>query len=360
MKKNKVLNITYHSRNVGRLALTKESLCAFEYDSNWLSNGFSISPFTLPLEKKVFIAEREPFGGNFGVFEDSLPDGWGKLLLDRTLTKNRINPAEISVLERLAIVGKSGMGALEYHPESTLNCEKLGGRLSELAEECKKILNGAESERINELRELAGSSAGARPKVIIRHNNKEWIIKFRASNDPQNIGETEYEYSQIAKRAGIEMPETMLFEGKFFGIQRFDRKNSGKKIHMLSVCGLLNSSHRIPNLDYIDLLKAAYMLTRDYQEVEKLFRLMCFNVIGHNKDDHSKNFSFLYDDGKWKLAPAYDLVPSEGIFGEHMTTIAGNGKNPGELDILRVADEIGIKNSMAIQIYSEVRESFEK
>lgn len=360
MKKNKFLNVIYHSRNVGRLALTKENLCAFEYDSNWLLNGFSISPFSLPLEKKVFIADKEPFGGNFGVFEDSLPDGWGKLLIDRMLIKNRINLAEVSVLDRLSIVGKSGMGALEYYPENIFDSVKLEGRLSELAEECEKILNGINSNRIEELRDLAGSSAGARPKAIINHNNEEWIIKFRASSDPKNIGKIEYDYSRIAKNACIEMPETRLFDGKFFGTQRFDRKNSNEKVHMISICGLLNSSHRIPSLDYIDLLKTIYILTRDYREVEKLFRLMCFNVLGHNRDDHSKNFSFLYDEETWKLSPAYDLVPSDGLFGEHMTTIAGNGKNPGELDILRVADEIGIKNNRAIQIYSEVREAFTK
>lgn len=358
MKKNKFLNVVYHSRNVGRLALTRENLCAFEYDSNWLLDGFSISPFNLPLEKKVFIADREPFNGNFGVFEDSLPDGWGRLLIDRMLTKNRINPAETSVLERLAIVGKSGMGALEYYPENKFSGVKLEGRLSELAEECEKILNGFDSNQIEGLRDLAGSSAGARPKVIIKHNNEEWIIKFRASNDPKNIGKIEYEYSQIAKKVGIEISATNLFDGKFFGIQRFDRKKSTEKIHMLSFCGLLNASHRIPNLDYIDLLKALYMLTRDYQEIERLFRLMCFNVMGHNRDDHSKNFSLLYDEGAWKLSPAYDLVPSEGLFGEHMTTIAGNGKNPEKSDILKVADELGIKNKRANQIYSEVEEAF--
>ena len=160
------------------------------------------------------------------------------------------------------------------------------------------------------------------------------------------------------------MPETKLFNGKFFGVKRFDRKPStktfsGEKIHMLSVCGLLNASHRIPCLDYIDILKATYLLTRDYREVEKLFRLMCFNIIGENRDDHSKNFSFLYDNSEWKLSPAYDLVPSDGIMGEHATMIAGNGKNPDLNDALKVASEIGIKKTRATQIYSEAQKAFE-
>ena len=356
----KILNVFYHGREVGRSALTKENLCAFEYDTNWISDGFSISPFKLPLKKGVFIAEKEPFSGNFGVFDDSLPDGWGTLLVDRMLSKRRINPASVSILERLSIVGKSGRGALEYYPENELVKTFSSGNLTELSEECGKILAGVPSDNIDKIRELSGSSGGARPKVLIDFKDENWIVKFRSSSDPKDIGLVEYEYSKIAKNAGIEMPETRLFDGKFFGVKRFDRKSSGEKIHMLSVCGLLNASHRYPSLDYIDILKATYELTRDYRELEKLFRIMCFNVIGHNKDDHSKNFSFLYDAGRWKLSPAYDLVPSEGIFGEHATMVAGNGKNPSESDILKVAEEIGMKKSQAKDIYMEVKQAFEE
>ncbi|MDR1649191.1 MAG: HipA N-terminal domain-containing protein, partial [Synergistaceae bacterium] len=109
--RNKLLNVLCHGRKVGRIAETPDKLLAFEYDAEWLASGFPISPFKLPLEKKVFIAAREPFEGNFGVFNDSLPDGWGRLLIDRMLLKKRVNPAEVSVLDRLAIVGSSGMGA---------------------------------------------------------------------------------------------------------------------------------------------------------------------------------------------------------------------------------------------------------
>ena len=362
--KNKILHVIYKNKEVGRLAQTKDNLCAFEYDAQWLLNGFSISPFKLPLDKKVFIADKEPFNGNFGVFDDSLPDGWGRLLIDRMLVKKRIVSSKLSIIDRLAIVGKSGMGALEYYPENTLFNEEFKYDLDELAQECEKILKEEPSSKLEELVNFCGSSGGARPKVLVRHDNADWIVKFRSSNDPIDIGNIEYKYSEIARLAGIDMPETKLFNGKFFGVKRFDRKPStktfsGEKIHMLSVCGLLNASHRIPCLDYIDILKATYLLTRDYREVEKLFRLMCFNIIGENRDDHSKNFSFLYDNGEWKLSPAYDLVPSDGIMGEHATMIAGNGKNPDLNDALKVASEIGIKKTRATQIYSEVQKAFE-
>ena len=114
---NKTIRVFYHKRKVGRIAQTKEGLCAFEYDGAWLADGFSISPRSLPLEKRVFIAPRRPFDGNFGVFNDSLPDGWGQLLIDRMLAGKGLNPASVSLLDRLALVGTRGMGALEYQPE---------------------------------------------------------------------------------------------------------------------------------------------------------------------------------------------------------------------------------------------------
>ncbi len=354
MKKNNIITVLYHDKVVGRLALTKDCFCAFEYDSKWLDHGFSISPFKLPLEKRVFIADRDPFSCNFGVFSDSLPDGWGKLLIDRMLVKNRIDPANVSILDRLAIVGNSGMGALEYYPENKLSNSIVSDNIEELAKQCEQVLNEEYEGALDELFVAGGSSGGARPKILIKYNGEDWIVKFRSSSDPKDIGKQEYEYSINARKAGLEMPETKLFEGKYFGVKRFDRQN-GEKIHMLSASGLLNASHRLPTLDYVDLMKATQLLTRDYREVEKMFRLMCFNIFAHNRDDHSKNFSFLYKENRWKLSPAYDLVYSSGPGGEHTTMVAGSGKNPKENDILKVAGEAGIKKSKANEIIEKVR-----
>lgn len=356
MNKNKIITVKYQERVVGRLALTSERLAAFEYDSDWLRNGFSISPFKLPLEKKVFVAYREPFNGNFGVFADSLPDGWGRLLIDRILLKMRINPAEVLILDRLAILGKTGMGALEYFPEYEIVDAKINSSLEELEQECAKILNERYDGNIEQLFAAGGSSGGARPKILTKIDDEDWIIKFRSSHDPKDIGKTEYQYSQIAKQVGIEMPETRLFEGKYFGVKRFDRMPNGTKVHMLSASALLDASHRFPSLDYTDLLKVTQMLTRDMQEVEKMFRLMCFNVLMHNRDDHAKNFSFIYANGRWRVSPAYDLVFSEGIMGEHATTIAGEGKNPTKRNILSVAETVGINHKRSEQVMTEIEE----
>jgi len=355
---NKVINVKIHGKNVGRLALMKNYCCAFEYGSDWLADGFSISPFSLPLVKKVFIADREPFDGIFGVFNDSLPDGWGRLLIDRMLKKQGILPRSVNFLDRLAIVGKNGAGALEYEPSEGFETDDLPISFDELANECEKILanDDYETGNLELLVKKGGSSGGARPKVLVKIDGEDWIVKFRSSYDPKNIGEQEYLYSLAAKKAKIEMSETRLFEGKFFGTKRFDREN-GEKFHLLSASGLLETSHRYPILDYNDLLSATLQLTKDFGEVEKMFRLMCFNVFAKNRDDHAKNFSFLYKNDKWQVSPAYDLTFSEGMNGEHATMVNGVGKNPGIKDILALAKKNGISETKAKEICEEVRDS---
>ena len=372
MNKIKKLEVIFNEKRIGTLALLNKSkidLLAFQYDDEWIKNGFSISPFSLPLENKVFIPKIDPFNGMFGVFSDSLPDGWGKLLVDRTLKKNNINPFEITSLDRLAIVGNSGMGGLEYIPQYDFEIKSEIKDLDELALSCKKILNTEYSENLDELFLLGGSSGGARPKILTNINGEDWIIKFPSKFDNDNIGKQEYDYSLCAKKCGIFMPETKLFPSKncsgFFGVKRFDReknsKNEIKKIHMVSVSGLLETSHRIPNLDYDILMKLTLKLTNDFEEVKKMYRLMCFNIFAHNRDDHSKNFSFLYNEikRKWELSPAYDLTYSNSIGGEHATTIAGNGKNPTIKDILKVAENIGLKKDESEKIALEIKKIVE-
>lgn len=371
MNKIKSLQVFYNEKKVGTLALMKNNIVAFEYDNEWINNGFSISPFSLPLKKQVFIPKIDPFDGLYGVFSDSLPDGWGRLLVDRMLNSQNINPREISTIDRLAIVGENGMGALSYKPEYNLLEDKdYKEDYDSLALSCKKILNTEYSADLDNLFRLGGSSGGARPKILTKIDNEDWIIKFPSSLDDNNIGELEYLYSVCAKKCKIDMPETKLFSSKissgYFGIKRFDRKKlltgAIRKLHMISVSGLLETSHRIPNLDYNDLMQLTLNLTKSFEEVEKLFRLMCFNVFSHNRDDHSKNFSFIYNEdlNKWELSPAYDLTYSYSINGEHATTINGNGVNPGLNDILNVAEKIGLDKKKAEKIAIEIEEIVKK
>lgn len=195
MDRRNKLEIFYHDRPVGTMALYQNRLAAFEYNGDWLAEGFSISPFLLPLEKKVFMPKAEPFEGLFGVFADRLPDGWGRLLVDRLMRKNGPDPRTVGNLERLAIVGSSGMGALIYRP--VIMMEKSEGEMSldEIARECERILNTDTSENLDYLFAKGGSSGGARPKILTEVDGEAWIIKFPSSDDSKDIGQQEYDYA---------------------------------------------------------------------------------------------------------------------------------------------------------------------
>lgn len=334
-------------RVVGTLAML-EGCAAFEYSDSWLADGFSVSPLSLPLKKGVRVPGFRPFEGLFGIFSDSLPDGWGRLLLDRFLRKMGENPDALNPVERLCIVGSTGMGALEYRPDIDIASAEAMADLDVLARECAKVLRDEDSDDLDRMFRMGGSSGGARPKVLMELDGEPWIVKFRSSIDPVGVGKMEYEYACCARECGIEVPEVRLLPSEecsgFFAVKRFDRVRGKdgriRRIHMATASALLETSHRLPNLDYEQLMKLTSILTNgDAGELRKLFRLMCFNVFAHNRDDHSKNFTFLYDQntGRWQLSPAYDLTFSNSIGGQHATTVAGNGENPGLPEILRVA-----------------------
>lgn len=349
-----LLYVLFHDRKVGRLAMAPNNCCAFEYEPEWLKDGFSISPIKLPLKQGLFIAKPAPFDGNFGVFNDSLPDGWGRLLLNRVLEKQGIDEFTLNPVQRLSIVGSNGMGALSYLPDQKFEESQPIDNLRKLQEETENILHEKPSEALEALFKNGGSSGGARPKYLINIEGRSWLVKFRNSNDPSNMGEIEYRYSLAAKACGIKMPETRLFEGLYFGTERFDL-HEGKRIHMITASGLLDADFREVSLDYIALMQATGYLTQNPAEVEQMFRLMVFNVLTGNRDDHAKNFSFLWKNRKWELAPAYDLCPSEGFGGQHTTTINGKG-SPKLNDIIAAGSEVGIKKERGEEIFGEIHE----
>lgn len=355
MNEIKIIEVFMNGEKVGRIALTPDSLCAFEYEPAYLTAGESISPFNLPLKSGVFVAKRSPFNGGFGVFDDSLPDGWGNLILDRYLKSKGIDPAKLTLLQRLALVGSTGRGALEYRPDYSESTIDEIINFDNLAAEAEKILTtDYTGEALDTLYKYGGSPGGARPKVFVKIDGKEWLVKFKATVDPDSIGKIEYDYSLLAKRCGINMPETRLFEGKYFGVERFDRTSQGK-IHTVSAAGLLNANYREPSLDYESLLKLCHILTKNMEEVYALFRLMAFNVAIKNRDDHAKNFSFQLINNEWKLSPAYDLLPSSGFNGFHTTTVNGNGE-PTVKDMIAVGEKTGLNKNKMNEIIQEVNE----
>ena len=360
------VRVVYCGQTVGLLARTEEGTLAFEYASSWLRDGFSISPLSLPLERRVFVASPHPLDGVFGVFDDSLPDGWGRLLVDRLLKEHGIDPYEVNPLVRLSIVGKSGMGALEYEPSTPLAPDSSLDNLDEIAEECKRLLKTDFSDDLDALFALGGSSGGARPKILTKVDGQDWIIKFPSSFDPSTIGQDEFRMAELARACGIEMPETRLFPsnrcGGYFGVKRFDRATdqhgTAHKLHMASVGALLETSHRIPNLDYAMLMKLTWALTDEYDQIERLYRLMCFNAFAGNRDDHAKSFTFLHglDEDSWTLSPAYDLTQNAGMNGEHSTTVGGKGKDIGLDDLVTVGTDAGISPARARVLAHKIRD----
>jgi len=333
--------------SVGRLA-TRERKIYFEYDPEFLKNGPEISPFRLQLKPGLSTFDNSLFEGLPGVFNDSLPDGWGRLLFDRFARSKGIAPETLTPLDRLAHVGRSGMGALVYEPDYSEEGQKGSLNLDELAKQASDVLEGEADDVLAELLALNGSSAGARPKALIGVDRKRrnishgvdrlpegfehWLVKFANTQDGSDAGAIEYVYALIAAEAGIDVPEVHLFPSDthagYFATKRFDREGDNR-LHMHTACGLLHADFRVPSLDYEDLLNLTGMLTKDVREIEKMFRLAVFNVLAHNRDDHSKNFSFLMSmDGDWKLSPAYDLTFSQGPRGEQSTMVMGEGRSP--------------------------------
>jgi serine/threonine-protein kinase HipA len=349
--------------SMGRLFI-KDRKIFFEYTQDFIKTGLQLSPFKLALQPGIISTEDRVFEGLFGIFNDSLPDGWGRLLLDRKLMHLGFNPGSLSPLDRLCYVGQAGMGALIYEPAIEGENLEFHENFDEIAEEVLQFQENEDERFVDELLSLNGSSAGARPKILVKIGKEDWIIKFCSSLDPRDIGPIEYSYHLMAKAAGLEVPEAKLFPSKkgpgYFGIKRFDRSGS-KRIHMHSLSGLLHADHREPSLDYENIIKASLWLSKNIDECEKQFRAAVFNVFSHNRDDHAKNFSFLMNEhGVWNVSPAYDLTFSSGPSGEHCSMFMGEGKNPGMLQLLKLGEVAGIKKEKTLHIIDEVRSAVSK
>lgn len=358
---------------VGQLILDNR-LVYFKYNESFIAQGLNISPIKLQFDTSIQVAEPDPFNGIFGVFDDSLPDGWGMLLLNRALEKKGLSLNDINILDQLAFVGTTGKGALIYRPEieseehfkASLDLDQLKGEMNE-------VYNGVSSKVIDKLLSLGGSSGGARPKANVGYNPiadelihgynhlpkgfEHWIIKFPNSEDPKDIANIEYAYYKMALKAGIEMSECKLLMSttrqQIFATKRFDREGNNR-IHMHSMAGLTHDNYRRSSIDYGHIIDTAYVLEKSAEARKKVLRRAAFNIYSHNRDDHSKNFSWLMDQtGKWYLAPAYDLTYSSTAIGEHSTRVDGEGANPGRKQLLSLAKEFSI--SKPEEIIDEVQ-----
>ena len=349
----------FHNRDlVGILQMTPDGRsCAFEYSREWLSSGFDLSPFELPLTSDMIFSEPDKFDRGFAVFEDSIPDGYGLYLIDRMLRKSGFQLRSLNPLQRLAIVGSSGMGALRYEPAVSLDSIKAGVSIEELDDIQRKALEilsekGEGDESL--LYYNSANSGGARPKVVMADlDGSHWLVKFRHTYDSAEIGKEEYLYMSTAAKCGINIPRIRLLKDRYFAIERFDIED-GRGVHVVTAAALLKSDFRNQDADYTNLLALTGYLTQDPHQVEEMYRRMVFNLVCDNKDDHTKNFSFICRKGVWSLAPAYDITYSpKGSNGQHATSLFYDG-NPAKDLVIKAGTRIRIPKATCEAIIDKV------
>ena len=359
---------------VGRL-LKQDTGVYFQYAPEFIATGFQISPFNLPLNTTVFKAPSTPFNGLHGVFADSLPDGWGLLLMDRFLRQKGINVKKLSSLDRLLYIGSTSMGALTYEPDLSEPAATDGLLdLFELSLEAAKVFAGKQDDILPELIRAGSSPGGARPKVLVGIKGDQivsgerdlpdgyeaWIVKFHTSQANTDEGLIEEAYARMLRLAHINMPPTQLLTVKnigYFAVKRFDRCNN-QRMHVHSLAGLVNANFRVADFDYEKLLRLTMLLTKNTEDVIQVYRQMVFNILANNQDDHTKNFSFVMNGmGIWRLSPAYDITFNYCNGGEQSMSIDGYGKNIPESVFYDLGELINLDAHAVRQIFSETFEA---
>jgi len=349
---------------VGWLAQNAQGVY-FQYAEDYLKGFSNLSPFGLNFDSSLQKAPSDPHQGLLGVFADSLPDGWGSLLMDRVFRQQGILPAQVTAMDRLAFVGDRGMGALSYRPASNWyrdSKEAIG--LYQLGEQAQALFEGQTQEVLSAL-VTAGSSGGARPKAQVyclpgqlktcrtypEPGDEAWLVKFTSQHLAlgHEEGLCEAAYLTLAEKAGLQVPEWQLisFEDKgiqrhWLALKRFDwaekTKGLAGRLHMHTVCGLLDADFRVPSLDYEDLIKATSLVCKSPVAGQLQFLRAAFNLFACNQDDHSKNWAFLQEDqGQWQPAPFYDVTFSPHPYGEQATAFCGYGKKPPVSALQRLA-----------------------
>lgn len=336
----------------------------FQYDEAFIRAGHELSPFYLPLQRGV-IELKGPFeGGLPGLFADSLPDYWGRSIMDARLREAGIDPQRVSVLKRLALIGEGGFGALSYHPaesEDRYEAASLQEAFS-FAHRVLKLDEGTlpESEVLREAGSNPGGrfpklSAGWQPgkrRLVIgtQHLPEGYIsclLKLEMGDAmPQGkagLCRREYDMLADAEKAGIRVPRRWLLEDDHLLVERFDRKNGGK-LHMHTFSGL---AHKLPvryGASYEELIRLVLALTGDQREVVEQYRRMVFNVLLGNRDDHVRNHAFLMESGRWALSPAYDLTPTPEL-EEQSLAINGKWTDIGREDLAAIGKLFSIKQA---------------
>ena len=397
----RTLTTSLFGRPIGIVHLDDDGFCSFEYNHEFCQSGIQPSPLQMPaIEHRVYrfpLLGRDTFSGLPGMIADSLPDSFGRALLEQWLdAQGRSNESD-NALERLSFQGCRCMGALEYFPSRGQYLEESSViEFQELVETARQALSSKEEfattmkdkERmISDILKIGTSAGGQRAKAVIALNEKtgeirsgqvevpedfeHWLLKFDGFDAnakptaPANYGKREFIFSILAKRAGIEMTECRLLEENgrvHFMTRRFDR-HANAKIHMQTLCALAHYDFRLPGAySYEQAFMQLRRMNLGYGATEQLFRRLVFNVATVNMDDHTKNISFLMDRrGKWSLSPAYDLGfnynPDGQWCSRHQMTVNGKRSGITKTDLYNVAQKNDIPSYQSIveQVMDSVR-----
>jgi serine/threonine-protein kinase HipA len=379
------------NRRIGAVALDPRlGYYAFEYDPAFVRLGIEVAPFTLPLAQASdpFIFTDLPtltFKRMPAMLADALPDDFGNALIDAWMANKGIVKEAITPLDRLAYMGKRGIGALEFRPARGPNVASHSAiKLGKLVESARLAVQGhldtdpQAHAALAQIIQVGTSAGGARAKATIVWNPESneiragqfdadpgfehWLLKFdgmgadRELGASQDYGRIEYAYHLMARAAGIDMsPCRLLEEGSraHFMTRRFDRAvdAEGKTVkhHMQSLCAMAHLDYKQKAThDYTQLLQAIQRLKLGHEAFAEAFRRLVFNVAAANCDDHSKNFAFLLpaNSREWRLSPAYDITHAYNPKGEwtyqHLMGIGGKFAGITRSDLLHLADRYAI------------------
>jgi len=345
----------------------------FEYSPEALVKGIGLSPRYLPLSPQTFSFPTQPFQ-LAGLFVDSLPDGWGMLLMDRYFKKYQSrDPHQIHPFERLAFLGEHTMGALTYLPAVDHNEQTTALNFDDLADAIVHVQQDQDTSVLAELALTGGSPQGARPKSLVYYNpttrqmstqvfesGEPWLVKFPAQSEHPEVCAIEAAYLTIARQCGLDVPDFQFLPVNdtlsALVIKRFDRQGE-IRIPMHSLAGALHANFRIPDTSYGLFLRMTRFMTQSETEVQKAFARCVFNVCMNNRDDHTKNFAYLMNSrGEWKLAPAYDLTYNTGLNGHHQMDIEGESLNPKREDLQNLALNSGLSSRFSMQAIDHIVE----
>ena len=360
-------------RTIGRLGRDHAArVVVLEWSEQFASAPLPILPLSSRPYSGLLRPDRSRRATLPGLIEDSLPDGWGKLLLDLEIEKRGISRSKIGDLERLAFVGMHGTGAMTYCPEERTEPQDVID-LVWFEDIVPIVADGASAEDLSRLRVISGGSQGARPKFMaqlgvdrktlrdhrmpLESGWRHVLIKGRASLDPFGSVHAEAAYGMMMRNAGIDVSTMFVLAGKnedYFCTERFDRPGCSR-LHTSTIAGLLDCGLAHGVVDYRDFIKLARILCRNAAVIEEVFRRMVFNARAFNRDDHVRNHAFLMDaNGNWSLAPAYDVSFSAGPGGEHSMSIAGEGRFPGGEAFAQIARNAGIRKARFTAIIDQV------